>query len=521
MLKSCLLALLLWLSLQMPAALAAEMPASAKVPHLLNRLSFGAKPGDLEQVNAIGIDAYIQQQLAPSLAEPPALAAQLESLETLHLTPYQLLLDYSPSAQLRQLRQRGSISQEPISQEQLNAVNAKAQTVLQQATQAKLWRAIDSPHQLQEVIVDFWYGHFNVFGHVGNGRIWVGAYEQQAIRPHALGRFRDLLGATAQHPAMLDYLDNWLNTAPESPGARPPFNGLNENYARELMELHTLGVEGGYSQADVEALARILTGWSYCGIAVQESNREIPDNGFCFAPRRHDLREKLFLGQKLPADGMAAGVAEGERALDILAEHPATAKFISYKLAQYFVADEPPAQLVNRLAQQFRATDGDIRAVLQTLFKSPEFWDETALNAKFKTPYQFAISAIRATDLEPSNLNPVLGLMRQLGMPVYGCETPDGYKNTEAAWLSPDAMLRRINWATALASGRLLASPAAPANSADFSPSPAAPVAPVDGQKLLTTLAGSVSPKTQQAIANRRDPLRSALILGAPEFMYR
>ncbi|MBW4464579.1 MAG: DUF1800 domain-containing protein [Pegethrix bostrychoides GSE-TBD4-15B] len=496
------------------------MPASAKAQHLLNRLSFGAKPGDLEQVNTMGIEAYIQQQLDPSLAEPSLLTAKLEPLETLHLTPYQLLLDYSPSLQIRQFRQQGLGS---ISQEQLNAVNAKAQVVLQQATQAKLWRAIDSPHQLQEVMVDFWYNHFNVFGHAGNSRIWVGAYEQQAIRPHVLGQFRDLLGATAHHPAMLDYLDNWLNTAPESPGARPPLNGLNENYARELMELHTLGVEGGYSQADVEALARILTGWSYCGIAIRESNREasnreIPDNGFCFAPRRHDLREKLFLGQKIPADGMAAGVAEGERALDILAEHPATAKFISYKLAQYFVADEPPAQLVNRLAQQFRATDGNILAVLQTLFKSPEFWDETVLNAKFKTPYQFAISAIRAADLEPSNLNPVLGLMRQLGMPVYGCETPDGYKNTEAAWLSPDAMLRRVNWATALASGRLLASPAtAPANPAD----PSLSAAPVDGQKLLTTLGGSVSPKTRQVIANRRDPLRSALILGAPEFMYR
>ncbi len=498
MFRVCISVLLIWLSLQI-SAFAAEMPNSAKALHLLNRLSFGARPGEIERVHAIGINAYIQQQLSPELLpellpESPQLTTKLEQLETLRLTPHQLLLNYNPGIQLRQ--------QTNVSQEQLNALNAKAQSVIQQATEAKLIRSIESSHQLQEVMLDFWSSHFNVFSSEGFGKIWAGAYERQAIRPYALGRFRDLLGATAHHPAMLYYLDNWLNTAPNSPGAKPPFSGLNENYARELMELHTLGVEGGYTQADVEALARIFTGWGYCGV----NARQVPENGFCFAVRRHDTGDKLFLGQQIAA----GGITEGEQALDILAKHPATAKFISYKLAQYFVMDDPPNSLVNRLAQRFQSTDGEISAVLQSLFSSPEFWDESALNAKFKTPYQYAISAIRAADLATSNLNPVLGLLRQLGMPIYGCDSPDGYKNTEAAWLSADAVLRRINWVTALSSGRLL-QPAANSGSAS----------PVDSQKLLTTLGNLVSAKTQQAIANRRDPLRSALILGSPEFMYR
>ncbi len=318
---------------------------------------------------------------------------------------------------------------------------------MEQAVQARLWRAVESPRQLQEVMVDFWYNHFNVFAAKGLDHLWVGAYEEQAIRPYALGRFRDLLGATAHHPAMLFYLDNWQNTAPNSPGVRGKQQGLNENYARELMELHTLGVDGGYTQEDVIALARILTGW---GLG-RPRGRDINKGGFFFDPKRHDFSDKVFLGQTIHG----SGVAEGEEALDILARNPATARHISFELAQYFVADEPPSALVERLRKRFLDTDGDIRAVLDTLFHSPEFWDQKYYGNKFKTPYQYVVSAVRATDMKVVNVRPLYGMLMQLGMPLYGCLTPDGYKNTRDAWLNPDAMTRRIGFATALASGRL------------------------------------------------------------------
>ena len=295
-------------------------------------------------------------------------------------------------------------------------------------------------------MVDFWYNHFNVFADKGLDRLWLGNYEETAIRPLALGRFRDLLEANAHHPAMQFYLDNWQNRGSNNPRNRGKLQGLNENYARELMELHTLGVDGGYTQQDVIALARIFTGWGIC-----RPNQQATDSGFCFNPKQHDMGNKVFLGTRIKGSGMA----EGEQALDILARSPATAHHIGYELAQYFVTDQPPADLVNRLQDSYLKTDGDIRTVLNTLFHSPEFWDANSYNAKFKTPYQYVISALRATDLPVDNFTPLTGMLQQLGMPLYGCVTPDGYKNTEATWLNPDAITRRLSFATVLASGRL------------------------------------------------------------------
>lgn len=497
----------MWLGL--PALSYAAEPsdsADAKVLHILNRLSFGPRPGDIEAVKSTGIEAYIQSQLKPdSIAQPQSLNQQLSSLETLQMSPTQLVSQYrqrlkknqqgqQPSPEMVVATSQRSMNQQnqQLSQEIIMAARQRSRQILDQAVQGRLLRAIESPRQLQELMVDFWYNHFNVFARKGLDRFLVGNYEEQAIRPNALGKFRSLLEATAKHPAMLFYLDNWQNTAPNSPGAKGRFKGLNENYARELMELHTLGVNGGYTQQDVITLARILTGWSLARPRQGEGDR----NAFYFDASRHDSSDKVFLGQTIKGGGMD----EGEKALDILAHHPTTARHISYQLAQYFVADEPPQSLVDKLAKRFQQTDGDIREVLGTLFASPEFLDPKYYNAKFKTPYQYVVSAIRATGTEVKNFRSVYGVLNQLGMPPYGCQTPDGYKNTESAWLNPDAIIRRINFVTALATGRFSGSQ------------------PVDAQQLSQTLGNNFSAQTKTVMASNQQ-MQTALMLGSPEFM--
>ncbi|MGK7880374.1 MAG: DUF1800 domain-containing protein [Crocosphaera sp.] len=365
---------------------------------------------------------------------------------------------------------------------------------MQEAIQARLMRATLSRSQLEEVMVDFWFNHFNVFAGKGRTGIWVGAYEEQAIRPHVLGKFRDLLFSTARHPAMLFYLDNWQNTAPESSRSRGRFKGLNENYARELIELHTLGVDGGYSQDDVIALAKILTGWGLAG------PRRLGDgSGFFFDEARHDYSDKVFLGTLIRGSGMD----EVEQALELLARHPATAEHISYKIAQYFVADQPPPSLVVFLAQRFLETDGDIRAILTSLFSSAEFWANEYRGNKFKTPYQYVISALRAVDSSQPNLVALAGTLNQLNMLPYHCLTPDGYANTQEAWLNSDAMLRRISIATALAQGRWSGK------------------SKVNPEQLRQTLGNPFSDHSQEVIASSPRQIQAALMLGAPEMMYR
>ena len=395
--------------------------------------------------------------------------------------------------------------------------------------EARLLRAVESPRQLEEVMVDFWFNHFNVFAGKGIDRALVASYERDAIRPYALGSFRTLLGATAKHPAMLFYLDNVVSSTPR-PNAKGRAQGLNENYARELMELHTLGVDAGYTQRDVTELARMLTGWTF-------DQRRLVRMGetFRFDAGRHDKGAKTWLGHEIQPSGQD----EGEYALDVLAMHPATARHISFQLAQYFVSDTPPPALVERMSQTWLASQGDIRAVLKILFSSSEFMDSEAAGAKFKTPYQFVVSAARASSAPLVNVAPLVNTMNQLGMPLYGCQTPDGYKNTQEAWLNPDALTRRIAFATALAQGRLplatrplLAPPppappmqnlagsdASPAMFAPPPPTPAAPPVPLDAASLRATLAGSLSPRTADTIARSPDNLRAAMLLGSPDFM--
>ena len=470
------------------AAVAADRSSDRQILHILDRLAFGPSAADVKHIKALGIDRYIAEQLDPaSMPEPSALTDRLAALETLKLDPVQLFAEYGP------LRATDGMQPSPEDQK---ARRQHARLILEQAQIARIRRALYSPRQLQEVMVDFWYNHFNVFANKALDRLWIGAYEAEAIRPHALGRFRDLLGATAHHPAMLFYLDNAQNAAAGGKGLNGREAGINENYARELMELHTLGADGGYTQDDVVALARILTGW---GLA-RPNALPASGSGFVFYPARHDNGDKHFLGQDIAGNGEA----EGEAALDILAKSPATARHIAFALAQYFIADQPPAALIDRLAARFQETDGDIKSVLKALFASREFRDSAA--AKYKSPYRFVLSAARAAGAQVDDPKPLLGAMTRLGQPLYGCMTPDGYRDTEAAWLSPDASLLRVNFAKALAGGNLAVVEGAK---------------PVEAAPLLATLGTGLSGRTHLAVTQAPPELQAALILGSPDFMRR
>lgn len=450
---------------------------NSRLLHVVERLTFGPRPGNLEYVQSKGLEAFIREQFYPQeIPESPQLTRRLSELKTIQLTPVDLYRQTYGST----------------------GTTGRNQLAIEEAATARLVSAIESRRQLQEVMVDFWFNHFSVFSGKGLCGLWIGSYEWSAIRPHALGKFRDLVQATARHPAMLYYLDNWQNTDPNSPGARGQFQGLNENYARELMELHTLGINGGYTQEDVITLARILTGWG-----LVRPNQPNPDpSGFYFDRDRHDSRDKVFLGT--PIKG--GGIEEGEQAIDLLVRHPSTARFISMKLAQYFVLDNPPTELVNEMAQEFQATDGDIQAVLITLFQSKTFSDPAIYGQKFKTPYQYFLSLARAVDLENPSRTQLLalsGMMEQQGMRLYACLTPDGYPNTQDAWLNPDALLRRVSFATSITQMAMDRGK------------------PIDPDALKSTLGNSFSEQTRSVINSQPEDLQAALILGSPEMMYR
>ena len=504
------------------AALAQERGApsngEAEAAHVLNRIAFGPRPGDIERVSRMGINRYIDEQLYPErIAMPAELSARLASLSTSNATAGQLVGQFR--ADRRMAKEDGDAGKEKR-KEMLRELG-------EQSADARLSLAVDSPRQLEEVLVDFWFNHFNVFAGKGIDRVLVANYEREAIRPYVLGRFRDLLGATAHHPAMLFYLDNWLSTAPgfqpQGGGAMGKASGLNENYARELMELHTLGVDGGYTQKDVTELARMLTGWTFDPRDTQS------DETFRFDAKRHDWNEKTWLGNHVPPRGQA----EGDWALDVLASSPVTAHHISYELAQYFVADEPPEALVKRMTDKYLQTGGDLRAVLYVLLKSHEFQVDALAEPKFKTPFEYVVSTLRASGLDVNNPRPLQGVLNQLGEPLYGCQTPDGYKNTEAAWLNPDAMTKRIGFATMVATGHLPGGNGGggggirnaglrgvgfnPPQNAGAEDGPKA----VDAFGLLQTLGPIVSQKTRDTVAANDPKLEAALILGSPDFMKR
>jgi uncharacterized protein (DUF1800 family) len=417
--------------------------------------------------------------------------------------PPQALADFP------ELRRLGAISRQP------------RQVVMADLREAKLYRALCSNRQLEEVLTDFWFNHFNVFEGKGQQeQTTLASYERDAIRPHVLGHFKDLLLATARHPAMLHYLDNWESLAeglfqvgPFAPGpgsgvsvfARQA-HGLNENYGRELMELHTLGVKGGYTQDDVIAVARCFTGWT-----IRQPNTQ-PE--FAFAAFMHDAGEKTVLGHRIAAGGEEQ---DGLEVINILAHHPSTARFISRALAQRFVADDPPPSLVDRMAKTFLKTDGDLRAVMQTMLTSREFFSQGAWQAKIKTPLEMVVSAVRASGGNTTDSFTLVQKVADMGEPLYGKLEPTGYRDTADAWLSTASVMARINFANALAAGQVAG---VKVDTARFGEKDAASIA-------HDLLHRDASPQTLAAIERglAGKPASPAVIMGlvisSPEFQRR
>jgi uncharacterized protein (DUF1800 family) len=413
----------------------------ASVTHALNRLAFGARPGDVARVRQMGLGRWIDEQSHPDRVANGALDRRLARFPTLNLEATTIAREYFiPARQARRARQRDGAPAMTLD------VARRERQVFQELSEAKVIRAVYSERQLEEVLVDFWFNHFNVFARKGQTGIYVGEHERVAIRPHVLGKFRELLAATAKSPAMLVYLDNAQSVAPNARmmAANPQrARGLNENYARELLELHTLGVDGGYSQQDIINVARAFTGWTVGR----------PDAaGFRFAPNLHDRGTKTVLGHTIDAGG---GIDDGERVLDILAQHPSTARHIAFKLAQRFVADTPPPALVDRAARAFQTTGGDLREVVRLIITSPEFFDPSVRLGKVKTPFEFVVSALRAAGADVRNGQAVVRSLADMGMPLYLCQPPTGYDDTAEAWVSSGALVTRINFAVALARGEL------------------------------------------------------------------
>jgi uncharacterized protein (DUF1800 family) len=554
---------------------AATFPDDEKtIVHVLNRIGFGARPGDVERVRQLGLQRYLDDQLHPERLPDAGMASRLAHLKTLELTSREISEQFEqPMLEARrERRQQAANGSAPDAERAMPPiVQQQANGVLVELSEQKMLRAIYSERQLQEVLTDFWFNHFNVDARKGRDRFLLTEYEREAIRPHVLGRFRDLLGATAESPAMLFYLDNWLSADPNGPhapagrrpmaapragiGRRPPGplrpgavrpgavrpgarpnpdgtgqagapidpqqrnrrNGLNENYARELMELHTLGVDGGYTQKDVTEVARAFTGWTIDG----------PRQGarFRFETRIHDDGEKTILGHRIKSGG---GKSDGDQVLDILAAHPSTARFIATKLARRFVGDTPPSALIDRLAARFSASHGDLRAVMTALLTSPDFLSPDSYRAKVKSPFEFLVSAVRATGAEIGDARPFVRSLQDLGMPLYQCQPPTGYKDTADAWTNTGALVNRMNFALAFASGNIRAGDsrgperaalrdragdsrgherAALRDNASWQPA------------IESALAHDISETTRATIAKGSSAAeRAALTLGSPEF---
>jgi uncharacterized protein (DUF1800 family) len=645
-------------------AAASQMDEQKRAIHVLNRFTFGPKPGDVQAVEAMGIDKWFDQQLHPDKIDDSALDARISQFRTLKMSSEELVRDFPPPQFIKMVENgRASMPRDPqekaiyeaamereqqkqaakqdAAQAQNNAqdggnnvasglgrkgnrnledrmyaslnadtlmdeppdqrfkdlmkmspddMRAVAQSLNQpererlvdgftpqqketivaivnpqlvvqgELMQAKLLRSIYSQRQLEEVMTDFWMNHFNVFINKGAPEhYFLTSYERDVIRPHALGKFQDLLLATAKSPAMLFYLDNWQSIGPHSDAAtgrqpqrpghlrRGPFgtivyvppqqrpqnpqqkgkrpSGLNENYAREVMELHTLGV-GNYTQKDVTELAKVLTGW---GIDKPQQGGE-----FKFNERAHEPGKKYVLGKEFKEDGEK----EGMKALEMLAHSPATAQFISRKLAVRFVSDNPPDSLVQRMAQTFTKTDGDISEVLRTMYQSPEFWAPDAYRAKVKTPFDFVVSAVRASGADVEHGQALIQQLQKLGMPLYGMQTPNGYSMKADAWVNSAALLGRMNFSLALAGGKLPGVQWDPSATVASNQTPGDPTGALANFESVL-LDGDVSKQTHTTILNELNDPKSAarnnvpaaqgtnlrliagLLLGSPEFQRR
>ncbi|MFP2924229.1 DUF1800 domain-containing protein [Pyxidicoccus sp. 3LG] len=505
--------------------------------HALRRLAFGPTARDLAELKRLGVEGWVEAQLARSDAKPPPeLGAKLQALPTLTMSMAELARDYPQKKQREQALLDGRELLRP------------ALIGLEQSS-AKVLRAVESPRQLEEVLVDFWFNHFNVSADKGAVRWMVTSYERDAIRPHVFGNFRELLGATARHPAMLFYLDNWRSTRdgmPELPrlarrkamqeeeGApsasmeqmedeeeAEPRPGLNENYARELLELHTLGVDGGYTQQDVREVARCFTGWS-----IRRPRRE-PE--FFFRRRAHDAFDKVVLGHRIPAGGR---LEDGEQVLDLLARHPATARHLATKLARRFVSDTPPPALVERVAKAFLDSNGDLPTVYRALIRSPEFWAAEARGSKVKTPFEFVVSALRATGAEVTVRPRLVQSLAKMGEPLYRAPAPTGFSEVAAPWVNSGALVARLNFSLELVSGRMpgtrvslesLAAPATPSAEGWVDALGHALLGARPSEETRATILAALSKRAEAASAEGEPgpvdvPLIAGLLLGSPEF---
>ncbi len=531
-----------------PAAMAAPrrpftFPAadSATALHLLNRLTFGPRPGDIARVQRLGIQRWLDEQLDPARISDPVQGAVRERYAEAFAPPAELYAEYPPPNLARRPPAPPGRPDAPPDSMQIARFQQNGRRLGGAVVMATLARHAGSERQLQEVMTDFWFNHFNVFIGKQADRWLTGDYVERAIRAHALGRFEDLLKAVAHHPAMLVYLDNAQSVAP---GSQPPAlarrilarmpdevqrrmpTGINENYGRELLELHTLGVDGGYTQQDVQNVARILTGWSTVGPGLPGG---APLGGrlagrrpftFEFHDWAHDRGEKFVLGQVFPAGHMQD---EGERLLTLLALHPSTARHIAHKLCERFVADEAPDGCVDHATAAYLRTHGDIAAVLRAIVESPDFWAGTVRRTKVKSPLEFVVSAMRSTGATPDSTPRLAGVLQVLGQPLFQQQVPTGYPETQEMWVNSGALLGRMNVAMGIASGRL------PGLTVDLDPT--VPLT-TDKDALVarvnaTILGGQASPNTLRVIRQQIDDLADptmartmavGLALGSPEF---
>jgi len=572
-------------------AKAQALTEQQRILHVLNRLGFGARPGDVERVKAMGLENYINQQLNPEKISDSAAENKVADLSTLNMTTAELYGKFpQPGQLLRQLQARGVLPENLAEAREnrvkgaANAVNGqpgempkddamsgpeapknnqtqppanplenekyreaiekyyrenglqRPQRIISELQASRILRAVYSERQLQEVMVDFWTNHFNVFANKGADRWLLTSYDRDTIRPFAMSKFSQLLEATAKSPAMLFYLDNFQSVSPDANAGRvrpqQQRRGINENYARELMELHTLGVDGGYTQKDVQEVARCFTGWTIfqprggaaavTAVMPRDGERRNARRGdamqrtagtFFFNMRAHDDGEKMVLGHKVPAGG---GMKDGLMVLDILAHHPSTAKFIATKLVRHFVADNPPPALVDRAAETFRKTDGDIRETLKTIFFSKEFNSTEAYRVKIKRPFELVVSAIRTLGADTNGGPGTHQWIARMGEPLYGFQTPNGYSDSAESWVNTGGLLERMNFGLALANNRVQGTKVNLANTnGDQSK--------VLDEYLKSILAGDISASTKEALMKQlgqSDPATKVvgLILGTPEF---
>jgi uncharacterized protein (DUF1800 family) len=543
-----------------------ELPADQQIIQALNRMTFGPRPGDAQKVRAMGLDKWIDLQLHPERIDDTPLDQFVARYDVLNSDQNDLLKQYADAQRARQMVRRDRADSAQVSREDSMAVRQIQQSrrqVVGQIQSERVARAVASNRQLEEVMTDFWLNHFNVFLAKGPPEpYYIVDYERDVIRPHALGKFRDLLESVAKSPAMLFYLDNARSmvdstrprlAAPARAGAlgnpeaiaraggmvargaqrgrgglplgalgglmgaiarnrgtpdsaqqqqmrqrlqQLQKGGLNENYGRELLELHSLGVDGGYTQQDVINVARALTGWTI--------NPPALGGGFVFRPQMHDAGEKVVLGHKLAA---GRGIEDGEDVLDIISRSPATARFIATKLVRRFVSDDPPQSLVDEAAATFLKTDGDIREVVRTIVTSNEFYSQRAFRSKVKSPFEVVVSAMRALNAEPDPTPRTAQAIAFLGEPLYGHQAPNGYPETGDAWMNTGAILNRINFGMAVAANRLPGASLSALPGIDSLRS--APRATQVDAVISMLLSGYVSPDTRAVLMEGENPLAS------------